>query len=71
MADDHPPSYTENGKISMNPRLIAPGTKKSVTMRSSRRKRIGSGGTISWRLRNREMIVMWFAPAYQNRGSRL
>ena len=65
MADDHPPSYTEHGKI------CKLGTKEAVVMRSSRRKRIGSGGTISWRLQNRETIVMWYAPAYQNRDSRL
>ena len=39
MADDHPPSYTEHGKISKL------GTKEAVVMRSSRRKRIGSGGS--------------------------
>ena len=40
----YPSSYTENGKISMNPRLIAPGTKKSVTTRTSDRVEPFLGG---------------------------
>ena len=64
----HPSTHTNDGEISMNPRLVAPGTKEAVVMRSSRGKRIGSGGTMSWRLQNREIIVMWYAPAHVSAG---
>ena len=64
----HPSTYTEHGEISLNPRLVAPGTKEAVVMRDSHGKRIGSGGTMSWRLQNREIIVMWYVPSHVTAG---
>lgn len=57
-----PNTYTDMGVIKLQPRTVRAGYKEMMVMRKANLSLLGSAGSVSWMVNNKEVVVMWFAP---------